>query len=92
MNVADACAYLDLELAQAGDPDVVRRAYAARVKVDHPDHGGAGSLLATLKAARDTLLCQYAVSPCKSCRGVGKVRSRFGVQDCMACGGSGDQP
>lgn len=92
MKVADACAYLDLELAQAGDHDTVRRAYAARVKVDHPDHGGTGSLLATLKAARDTLLCHSAISPCKLCRGVGKVRSRFGAQRCTACGGSGDQP
>lgn len=91
MNIADACAYLDLELAQAGNHEVVRRAYAARVKANHPDHGGNGSLLATLKAARDTLLCHVEVAPCKLCKGSGKVRFRFGVQTCTACGGSGDQ-
>jgi len=70
----------------------VRESYARAVKADHPDHGGAGSLLATLKEARDALLSHSAIAPCNLCRGVGYVRSRFGAQRCTACEGSGDRP
>jgi hypothetical protein len=71
--------------------EMVRRAYAVDVKADHPDHGGAGTRLALLKEARDTLLCQREIPPCKLCKGSGKVRGRFGAQTCTACEGSGDQ-
>jgi len=49
------------------------------------------AVLLQLKQARDALLCHRAVAPCKLCKGVGKVRSRFGAQRCTACEGSGDQ-
>lgn len=90
MKPADA--ELILQMPKIYDDATVRHVYATRVKADHPDHGGDGALLATLKAARDALLCQDAVSPCKFCAGSGRVRFRFGVQACTACGGSGDQP
>lgn len=93
MSAARAYATLDLE--PDADPtrraDSVRRAYVRAVLKDHPDHGGDGTRLATLQAARDTLLSHSAVSPCILCRGSGKVRARFGAQTCTACEGSGDQ-
>lgn len=70
----------------------VRKAYARAVMRDHPDHGGTGTRLATLQAARDTLLSHSDISPCILCKGSGKVRGRFGAQTCTACGGSGDRP
>lgn len=69
----------------------VRGAYALRVKADHPDHGGTGALLAQLKSAKDIMMSQCAIAPCKLCRGVAYTRGRFGVQRCTACKGSGDQ-
>jgi hypothetical protein len=92
VKIADALAALGLDPGSTPDQETVRRFYANGVMRDHPDHGGTGSLLATLKAARDTLLYQDAIPPCKYCAGSGKVRFRFGVQACTACGGSGDQP
>lgn len=72
-------------------PEVVRAAYAAAVKAEHPDHGGEGTRLQLLKDARDTLLCPSDIGSCKLCRGAGKVRGRFGAQACTACKGTGDQ-
>ena len=75
-------------------PDTVRKAYARAMMADHPDHGGDGKLLAKLQQARDVLIgiVPGAFStPCTLCRGVGKVRGRFGAQTCSACEGSGDQ-
>lgn len=83
-------------LAVAIDADAaeVRRACAREVKADHPDHGGTGGLVRLFLEARDVLLATLeshtAVSPCNLCRGVGKVRGRFGAQTCTACGGSGE--
>lgn len=75
--------------------DVVRKAYARAVMADHPDRGGDGSLISRLQLARDVLLAivpgAFAETPCALCKGVGKIRARFGVQTCTACSGSGDQ-
>lgn len=68
----------------------VRSAYARAVIADHPDHGGDGTRLATLQAARDLLVSHCAISPCALCRGNGKTRGRFGAQRCTACEGSGE--
>lgn len=90
MTPAEAAALLGLE--PGADAAEVRSAYARAVKADHPDHGGPGTGIARLQEARDTLLCHREIPPCKLCRGVGRVRARFGAQVCTACGGSGDQP
>lgn len=68
----------------------VRGAYARAVMADHPDRGGAGTLIAQFKTARDTLLSHSDISTCILCKGSGKVRGRFGAQRCTACGGSGE--
>ena len=81
-----------LALSPGAEEREIRAAYARAVKADHPDHGGAGTLMAQLKEARRILLTQGEVPPCNLCRGVGKVRGRFGAQTCTACGGSGDRP
>lgn len=82
--------YLD----PGADAADVRSAFAAAIKGNHPDHGGAGRGLALYQEARDVLLktqeTHCAISPCVLCRGVGKTRGRFGAQRCTACGGSGE--
>jgi DnaJ-class molecular chaperone len=72
----------------------VRKAYAQAVMADHPDRGGDGTLISRLQLARDVLLGIVPGAfgtPCNLCKGVGKIRARFGVQTCTACEGSGDQ-
>lgn len=92
MKRDEAMALLDLDPLWDANEDAVRGAYARAVKADHPDHGGSGHLLAQLKQARDALLNPQDISPCVLCRGVGKVKGRFGAQVCTACDGTGDQP
>lgn len=73
--------------------DTVRKAYARAVMADHPDRGGDGTLIARLQLARDVLLNVVPGAfgaPCALCKGVGKMRARFGVQVCTACDGSGE--
>lgn len=59
-------------------PDAIRAAYSAKVKADHPDHGGAGHGILALKEARDQMLGR-APKPvdatCKVCRGTGWVKT-----------------
>lgn len=79
-----------LSLSPTAEDVEVRSAYARAVKADHPDQGGAGTLIAQLKQARDVMLCHSEIVPCNHCRGVGYIRGRFGARACMACGGSGE--
>lgn len=72
-------------------PEVVSGAYARAVFKNHPDHGGDGTQLASLKLARDTLLSHRDIPACKMCGGSGKVRARFGAQTCTGCEGTGDR-
>lgn len=91
MKIAAACAALGLDpLEAAVSKEAVRSAYAAAVMANHPDQGGDGTLIATLKVARDLLMSHSEIAPCTLCRGVGKTRGRFGAQTCTACGGSGE--
>lgn len=94
MKMSCAAAAKVLGIVPLCSADTVRRAYAAAVMADHPDHGGTGARLATLQEARDAMIMapelQSAVSPCVLCHGVGKTRGRFGAQTCTACGGSGE--
>lgn len=89
MKLDEARALLGLQ--PGADETAVRSAYARAVKADHPDLGGTGALIARLKVARDTLLLHRDIPACKMCKGSGRVQSRFGVQVCIACKGSGDQ-
>lgn len=88
-----------LELHGLAEPEVVRAAYAAACKRNHPDLGGDGTKLALYKEARDLLLQtaqtpRYVTIPCAMCRGSGRVQSinRLGVQTCTVCKGTGDRP
>jgi len=66
-----------LGVSPDADAVTVREAYAAKVKADHPDHGGTGAMLKALKRARDEML---GVSPapagCRICGGRGWVKSK----------------
>lgn len=82
-------------------PSGVKKAWAAAVTAAHPDTEGnwhvrptdAATQIATLTTARDLLLSVIAGSDraCKLCKGLGKVRGRFGARDCIACKGTGDR-
>lgn len=78
-------------------PSGVKSAWAMAVKHDHPDHGADGadaaSRIATYTKARDLLLEVIAGTnrACILCKGLGKVRGRFGARDCIACKGTGDK-
>lgn len=78
-------------------PSIIRGAWAKAVKLAHTDTGGdyglAPSQITTLTKARDLLLDHLSGSnrACKLCKGSGKVRSRFGTRDCIACKGTGDK-
>lgn len=81
-------------------PSLVKGAWAVAVKVAHPDTLGlqpgatcAASQIATLTKARDLLLSGIDSSnrACVLCKGVGKVRGRWGATDCTACNGTGDK-
>lgn len=73
---------------------VIRAAWAAKVRACHADTSVGGTsdatLIAKLTEARDLLL-QTGPEPCTSCKGVGKVRRRFGSVGCGACKGTGDR-
>lgn len=75
-------------------PGVVRAAWADQVRACHADTSDAGTsdaaMIAKLTEARDLLL-QTGPEPCTSCKGVGKVRRRFGSVGCGACKGTGDK-
>jgi hypothetical protein len=85
-----------LELPPLYDEAAVRFCYGRAMRADHPDHGGLGTRLELIREARDVLLCGGAtggveITPCKLCKGRGKIVARFGVRACSACKGTGDQ-
>lgn len=73
---------------------IITTAWRKLVRQYHADTSAAGTsdatMIAKLTEARDLLL-QTGPAPCTSCKGVGKVRRRFGSVDCGACKGTGDK-
>lgn len=98
MTRDEAAKLLRLE-ATGGVPEItrlgaIRQRWAMAVRACHADTSDAGTsdaaMIAKLTEARDLLL-QTGPEPCTSCKGVGKVRRRFGSVDCGACKGTGDK-
>jgi DnaJ-class molecular chaperone len=85
-----------LGLGQTFDPSDVREAFAEAVMADHPDHGGTGTKIASLKEARallslvesDPLTSDF---PCVLCKGSGYVKAKMGKRVCSTCEGSGER-
>jgi DnaJ-class molecular chaperone len=85
-----------LDLGQTFDPNDVREAFSDAVKADHPDHGGTGTNIARLKAARDILLLDESDPltsdfPCITCKGSGYVKAKMAKRPCEACDGTGER-
>lgn len=52
----------------------IDEAYAKVIKMDHPDHGGAGSMLSRYKKDRNWLISQATdMTECPKCGGAGYV-------------------
>lgn len=95
MTRAEALAALGL--TGSPSPDAVRAAFKALSRqLVTPEPGDVIEpfySIDDLRAARDALInsSENDFPPCIVCRGRGKVRSGFGVQTCVACGGSGEK-
>jgi hypothetical protein len=87
----------ELGVAEDATRDEIRAAFTARVKEQHPDAGGPGGDISSLKRARDYLLTTEPEKEllkqeltCPLCGGSGMVPAGFGSAQCASCGGTGN--
>lgn len=74
MKIHAARLRLGMKRSDALTADAVKAAFAAKIKADHPDHGGTGTASKSLKRDRDFLLRQCEErETCPHCGGKGYV-------------------
>lgn len=99
-----ACNVLGLDPDADHHPEHVYAAFRAKVKDNHPDNGGDGSMdMDALVKARKLLLepltkpgntpTAGSSTTCEICKGIGSIPTRsFQTMACPACNGSGVRP
>lgn len=97
MTQHEAMAALDCFPPACASVRHIRAAWAAKVRVTHPDTSPdiaaqAADNIKRYSMARDVLLQHVddENGTCKTCKGTGKVRGRVGAVDCHSCSGTGE--